>query len=60
MQFLVALFLLGVGWNFLFTGGTTLLTTTYRPEEKTAVLSVKPGMPSISLSTRPESLKLSV
>ncbi|MEP7281494.1 MAG: MFS transporter [Rubrivivax sp.] len=35
MQFLVALFLLGVGWNFLFTGGTTLLTTTYRPEEKT-------------------------
>lgn len=35
MQFLVALFLLGVGWNFLFTGGTTLLTSTYRPEEKT-------------------------
>jgi MFS family permease len=23
-HFLVALFLLGVGWNFLFTGGTTL------------------------------------
>ena len=37
MQFLVALFLLGVGWNFLFTGGTTLLTATYRPEEKTKV-----------------------
>jgi MFS family permease len=35
MQFLVALFLLGVGWNFLYTGGTTLLTTTYRQEEKT-------------------------
>jgi MFS family permease len=34
MQFLVALLLLGVGWNFLFTGATTLLTTTYRPEEK--------------------------
>lgn len=34
MQFLVALFLLGVGWNFLYTGGTTLLTATYRPEEK--------------------------
>ena len=34
MQFLVALFTLGVGWNFLYTGGTTLLTTTYRPEEK--------------------------
>ncbi|HSM21563.1 MAG TPA: MFS transporter, partial [Rubrivivax sp.] len=34
MQFLAALFLLGVGWNFLYTGATTLLTTTYRPEEK--------------------------
>ncbi|MBL8306667.1 MAG: MFS transporter, partial [Rubrivivax sp.] len=34
MQFLVALFALGVGWNFLYTGGTTLLTRCYRPEEK--------------------------
>lgn len=34
MQFLVALFLLGVGWNFLFTGGTTLALQAYRPEEK--------------------------
>jgi len=34
MQFLVALFVLGVGWNFLYTGGSTLLTTTYRPDEK--------------------------
>jgi len=34
MQFLVALFVLGVGWNFLYTGGSTLLTNTYRPEEK--------------------------
>lgn len=34
MQFLVALFVLGVGWNFLYTGGTTLLTLAYRPEEK--------------------------
>jgi MFS family permease len=33
-QFLVALFALGVGWNFLYTGGSTLLTRTYRPEEK--------------------------
>ena len=33
-QFLVALFLLGVGWNFLFTGSTTLSLTTYSPEEK--------------------------
>ena len=33
-QFVVALFLLGVGWNFLFTGGTTLAMRAYRPEEK--------------------------
>ncbi len=35
MQFLVALFVLGVGWNFLYIGGTTLFTQTYRPEERT-------------------------
>jgi MFS family permease len=34
MQFLIALTALGVGWNFLYTGGTTLFTTAYRPEEK--------------------------
>jgi MFS family permease len=34
MQFLVALFVLGVGWNFLFTGATTLFLQAYRPEEK--------------------------
>ena len=34
MQFLVALAVLGVGWNFLYTGATTLFTETYRPEEK--------------------------
>lgn len=33
-QFLIALFLLGVGWNFLFTGSTTLAMTAYRPEER--------------------------
>ncbi len=33
-QFIVALFLLGVGWNFLFTGSTTLSLRAYRPEEK--------------------------
>ena len=36
-RFLVALFALGVGWNFLFIGGTSLLTSAYRPEEKTKV-----------------------
>ncbi len=34
MQFLVALFALGVGWNFLFTGSTTLALSAYRPEER--------------------------
>ena len=34
MQFLLALLTLGIGWNFLYVGGTTLLTTAYRPEEK--------------------------
>ena len=29
-----SLVILGVGWNFLYIGGTTLLTETYRPEEK--------------------------
>lgn len=33
-QFLIALFLLGMGWNFLFTGSTTLAMQAYRPEEK--------------------------
>lgn len=33
-QFVLALFLLGVGWNFLFTGSTTLSLQSYRPEEK--------------------------
>src|SRR6185295_12415403 len=35
MRFLVALFALGLGWNLLFVGGTTLVTQAYRPEEKT-------------------------
>lgn len=34
MQFVLALLLLGVGWNFLYVGGSTLLTEAYRPEEK--------------------------
>jgi MFS family permease len=33
-QFLIALFLLGVGWNFLFTGSTSLAMTAYKPEER--------------------------
>ena len=48
MQFLVALFALGVGWNFLYVGGTTLLTQAYRPEEKT---SAQAAMDTAVLST---------
>lgn len=33
-HFWTALVLLGIGWNFLFVGGTTLLTETYTETEK--------------------------
>lgn len=33
-HFLAALALVGVGWNFMYTGGTTLLTEAYAPAEK--------------------------
>lgn len=33
-SFAVALVLLGVGWNFLYVGGTTLLTSTYTAAER--------------------------
>lgn len=33
-SFAFALGLLGVGWNFLYVGGTTLLTHAYRPAER--------------------------
>ena len=35
--FLVALVLLGVGWNFLFVGGTTLLATAHDAHERVRV-----------------------
>ena len=40
LYFLSALVLLGVGWNFLYVGGTTLLTETYAPAEKAKVQAV--------------------
>ncbi len=36
-QFWAALVMLGLGWNFLFVGGSILLTTTHRPEERAKV-----------------------
>lgn len=35
--FHAALFCLGVGWNFMFVGGTTLLAQSYRPAERARV-----------------------
>jgi predicted MFS family arabinose efflux permease len=37
MHFLISMFLMGVGWNFLFTGGTALSLKAYQPEEKDKV-----------------------
>ena len=36
-HFWVALVVLGIGWNFMFIGGTALLTETYQPQEKSRV-----------------------
>ena len=33
-NFWFGLVALGIGWNFLYVGGTTLLTECYRPSEK--------------------------
>ena len=35
-NFVASLMLLGLGWNFLFVGGTTLLTNSYTGAEKAA------------------------
>ncbi len=34
MHYWWSMLLLGVGWNFLYTSGTTMLTRTYRPSER--------------------------
>jgi MFS family permease len=34
IHFWFGLVLLGLGWNFMFLGGTTLVTESYRPEER--------------------------
>lgn len=36
-HFWTALLLLGLGWSFMFVGGTTLLTRTYEPAERAKV-----------------------
>ena len=37
MHYWWSMVLLGIGWNFLFLGGTTLLTQTYRSSERFSV-----------------------
>lgn len=37
MHFLISMFLVGIGWNFLFTAGTALSLKAYQPEEKDKV-----------------------
>ena len=37
MNFLIANVLVGLGWNFTYVGGSTLLTSTYRPAERAKV-----------------------
>lgn len=43
-QFWIGMVLLGLGWNFLFVGGTTLLTDAYRPAERAKVQAVNDFM----------------
>jgi len=43
-HFLIGLVLLGLGWNFLYIGGTTLLTEAYLPSEKAEVQGINEFM----------------
>ena len=43
-HFWVALFALGLGWNFTFIGASTLLTETYQPEERAKVQALNDFM----------------
>ena len=40
LNYWVSLVLLGIGWNFLFIGGTTLLPQAYKPSERFKVQAV--------------------
>ncbi|MGH1340800.1 MAG: MFS transporter [Nannocystales bacterium] len=44
VYFRVSLIALGVGWNFLFVGGTTLLMETYRPSERARAQGLNDGI----------------
>jgi predicted MFS family arabinose efflux permease len=44
VHYWLSLVLLGVGWNFLFLGGTTLLTRTYRTSERFKVQAINDAL----------------
>jgi len=48
MHFAAALLVLGVGWNLMFVGGTTLFTQAYRSEERT---TAQAAMDTVIFST---------
>jgi MFS family permease len=50
-NFWAALVLLGVGWNFMYIGATTLLTETYRPAEKAKAQGVNDMCIFITMAT---------
>jgi hypothetical protein len=43
----IILILLGLGWNFLFIGGTSLLTRAYNDAEKFKVQSINDSIKSV-------------
>lgn len=49
LHFTSALLLLGVGWNLLFIGSTSLVTQAYRPAEKARVQGVNDMLVSMSV-----------
>ena len=50
LNFWPALVLLGIGWNFLFIGGTAMLTSCYAPEEKAKVQGLNDLLVSICVT----------
>jgi MFS family permease len=50
-NFWAALVVLGIGWNFLYIGGTTLLTDTYRPAEKAKAQGLNDMLVFVTMAT---------
>ena len=51
VHFFIALLLLGVGWNFTFTGGTVRLTEVHTPSERAKVQGMKDSIMFSGLAT---------